>query len=271
MVSQRLIYTAVNIITDLIKNGTMIVKNKCRICLGMLLCLTGFYLQAAEHNTVIYWNTPEAIPLQQGLSETADFWQLVPHLTTQKNQTYCGIASAVTVLNTIGTSQDGDPVYYPYTYITQDSFFTPSVLPYLFPKRVMARGADMTELHHALQAHGVAVNAISGDTLTVDELRTLLSRELVDSENYLLVNYQRSFLQQRSGGHWSVLAAYDYDSDRALILDVARYSYPPVWVSLPALLAAINSSDSGGKTRGLLMVSGQPHSQGQQDSEKEGL
>lgn len=236
-------------------------KSIWRICPGILLCLTVFYLHASECQSVVYWNTPEAIPLQKKLSETADFWRLIPHLTIQKTQTYCGIASAVTVLNTLGTGQSGDPVYYPYTYITQDSFFTPSVLPYLSPRLVMARGVDMTELQQALEAHGVVVEAISGDSVTVDQLRKVMLRELIDSEHFVLVNYQRSSLQQRGGGHWSVLGAYDTDSDRVLILDVARFSYLPAWVRLPTLLDAINSIDPRGITRGLLIVSGQPYSQ----------
>lgn len=197
--------------------------------------------------------------MQKRLSEDADFWRLVPHLTTQKTQTYCGIASAVTVLNTLGASQYGDPVYYPHTYHTQDSFFTPSVLPYLSPKTVMSRGADMTELKYALETHGVQVRTINGDSITDHQLRSLLSRELVSSEQYILVNYQRACLRQIGGGHWSVLGAYDAESDRALILDVARFYYLPAWVRVSDLLSAMNTIDPNGTTRGLLVISGQLH------------
>jgi hypothetical protein len=44
------------------------------------------------------------------------------------------------------------------------------------------------------------------------------------------VNYQRGALGQKESGHISPLAAYNAASDRFLILDVAAYKYPPVWV-----------------------------------------
>ena len=44
------------------------------------------------------------------------------------------------------------------------------------------------------------------------------------------MNYLRKAIGQERGGHISPLAAYDAKSDRFLILDVARYKYPPVWV-----------------------------------------
>ena len=51
----------------------------------------------------------------------------------------------------------------------------------------------------------------------------------------------------------------DEASDSALLLDVARYKYPPVWVPLADVLAAAQDPDSvSGKARGLLLVSKQP-------------
>jgi hypothetical protein len=50
---------------------------------------------------------------------------------------------------------------------------------------------------------------------------------------------------QETGGHISPLAAYDSKSDRFLILDVARYKYPPVWVSASDLFVAMNTTDTG--------------------------
>ena len=45
-------------------------------------------------------------------------------------------------------------------------------------------------------------------------------------------------------------------TDRFLILDVARYKYPPVWVNASDLFAAMNTTDSANnnKTRGYVLV-----------------
>ena len=228
-------------------------------CLGLLCTLLTFAVSGAQNPDLIDWNTPAAEPLQQRIPANADFWQLIPQLTTQKTQTYCGIASAVTVLNTMAFGQSGDPVYFPYVHVTQDSFFTPDVLQYVTPLSVLTRGITMKELGNALQSHGALVQSLSGDSISIDQLREHLRHELTDKEHYLLINYHRPSLNQKGGGHWSVLGAYDVSSDRALILDVARYAYPPTWVSLSALHRAINTLDSSsGESRGLLIISAPP-------------
>jgi hypothetical protein len=45
-------------------------------------------------------------------------------------------------------------------------------------------------------------------------------------------------------------------ADKFLLLDVARYKYPPVWVDAAALFAAMRTDDFvSGKTRGFVVVS----------------
>ena len=72
----------------------------------------------------------------------------------------------------------------------------------------------------------------------------------------MIVNYLRKAIGQERGGHISPLAAYDAKSDRFLILDVARYKYPPVWVTASDLFAAMNTTDpaNNNKTRGYVLV-----------------
>jgi len=69
------------------------------------------------------------------------------------------------------------------------------------------------------------------------------------------VNYDRKALGQAGGGHISPVAAYHAPTDRVLILDVARYRYPSVWVPLADLWEAIRTTDStSGRSRGVVVV-----------------
>ena len=74
--------------------------------------------------------------------------------------------------------------------------------------------------------------------------------------HFVIVNYLRKALGQEVGGHISPLAAYDAKSDRFLLLDVARYKYPPVWVKTSDIFDAMNTSDAAndGKSRGYVLV-----------------
>ena len=72
----------------------------------------------------------------------------------------------------------------------------------------------------------------------------------------MIVNYLRKAIGQQIGGHISPLAAYDAKEGRFLVLDVARYKYPPFWVRASDLFDAMNTTDAsnGGKTRGYVVV-----------------
>ena len=71
----------------------------------------------------------------------------------------------------------------------------------------------------------------------------------------LIASYLRSTLNQSGAGHFSPLGAYHPESDKVLIMDVARFKYPPHWVPVPLLFEAMQHVDaSAGKSRGYLIV-----------------
>ena len=92
----------------------------------------------------------------------------------------------------------------------------------------------------------------------LDAFRSAAREALATRDRFVVVNYLRRALGQERGGHISPLAAYDAKADRFLILDVARYKYPPVWVAASDLFDAMNTvdADNDGRTRGYVLVSG---------------
>ncbi len=57
------------------------------------------------------------------------------------------------------------------------------------------------------------------------------------------------------GAHWSPLAAYHEGTDRFLVLDVARFRYPPYWATAADLFKAMNTTDlDSGKSRGFVVA-----------------
>jgi len=60
---------------------------------------------------------------------------------------------------------------------------------------------------------------------------------------------------QTGTGHFSPIGGYHAGQDMALILDVARFKYPPHWVPLQLLWEAMNTTDdSTGLLRGCLLL-----------------
>jgi hypothetical protein len=206
--------------------------------------------------TVIYWDTPEGKTLRARMPADADYWQLAPTFAVQLTQSYCSVASAITVLNAMPIQKPVDPTYAPYAYFTQSNFFTPGVAKIITPQTVLAIGMTREQMAETLSQQGVTAISIAGDTFSEESLRSLLKVALGDDGRFVLANYFRANLGQVGGGHWSALAAYDAQSDNVLILDVAKYKYPPVWVKLGTLLQAIATIDTtSNKARGLVMVS----------------
>ncbi len=119
------------------------------------------------------------------------------------------------------------------------------------------QGTTLDQLGALVAYHGLNGEVHHAGDETLDAFRANASEALSARDHYVIINYLRKALGQEIGGHISPLAAYDEKQDRFLILDVARYKYPPVWVSAADLYAAMNTPDivNGGKTRGYVLVS----------------
>lgn len=211
---------------------------------------------AGEEPAVVYWDSEAGKTLRARIPADADFWRLSTTFAVQSTQTYCSIASAITVLNAMPAKKPVDPAYAPFAYFTQSNYFTPDVIKVISPQTVLAMGMTREQMVETLTLHGVKAKTISGDTLNDEELRTLLRNTLGDDGQFVLVNYFRANVGQVGGGHWSVLAAFDAQSDSVLVLDVAKYKYTPVWVGISTLRQAIATTDTtSNKARGLVIVS----------------
>ena len=192
--------------------------------------------------------------------ERADYGPLVEAFLTQANLAYCGVASSVMALNSLAVPAPPAAGYGRYRFWTQENLFaaaaTRSVLP---PEQVARRGMTLQQLRSLLASNGAAARAIHGSELTLAAFRRLVVTNLANPADRLLVNYLRRSIGQEGGGHISPLAAYHAPSDRVLILDVARYRYPSIWVPLPLLWQAMRTTDpDSGLSRGLVLVSRAP-------------
>ena len=233
-----------------------------------LLALTLCLLAPVAHSPVAH---AETLPLPGNLTDLnsgegeryflesgalATYFPIADNFVTQKTQAYCGVASIVMVLNAAGVPAPTSPEYQPYHIFTQDNVLderTEAVLP----RQVLARqGMTLDQLGGLLALHPVTIevhHAADGD---LDAFRAAARDYLATKDHFVVVNYLRKAIGQQTGGHISPLAAYDAKADRFLILDVARYKYPPVWVKASDLFDAMNTTDASNdnKTRGYVLV-----------------
>ncbi len=188
------------------------------------------------------------------------YFPLASNFLTQKTQAYCGVASIVMVLNALGVPAPPVPEYAPYRTFTQDNVLTLETDAVL-PRDVLARqGMTLDQIGGILATQPVKAEVHHASDSSVDEFRKLASSYLGQPGHFVLVNYLRKAIGQQIGGHISPLAAYDAKADRFLILDVARYKYPPVWVRTTDIFDAMNTPDAQNrdKTRGFVLVTAPP-------------
>jgi Phytochelatin synthase len=205
--------------------------------------LTGF----STHDGEVYFGESDA---------REAYFPLASNFLTQKTQAYCGVASVVMVLNALGVPAPAVPEYEPYRTFTQDNVLserTDAVLP---RETLAHQGMTLDQLGGILATQPVKAEVHHASDSSVDEFRKLASAYLGESGHFVIVNYLRMTMGEQTGGHISPLAAYDAKADRFLILDVARYKYPPVWVKTPDMFAAMNTPDAvnDNKTRGFVLV-----------------
>jgi hypothetical protein len=206
---------------------------------------------------LIAFNSDEGEKLLIDSKSREDFFPLSTQFITQNNQAYCGVASIVMVLNSLGIPAPEVPQYKPYRVFTQENFFSNEKTKKVLPAEVVSqKGMTLDQIGGLLASYNVKVNVYHAADTSLEKFRSLAIENLKQPGNFILINYLRKEIGQEKGGHISPLAAYNEQTDRFLILDVSRYKYPPVWVRAADLWKAMSTTDSeSGKTRGFVFVS----------------
>jgi hypothetical protein len=213
----------------------------------------------------------ESLPLPQNLTafssvegerfflesgNLAGYFRLAENFVTQRTQAYCGVASTVMVLNAAGVPAPSTPEYEPYHRFTQQNVLDERTDRVLAREVLARQGMTLDQLGALLALHPLAVEVHHAADGGLDAFRAAARAYLAANDHFVLVNYLRKAIGQNLGGHISPLAAYDAKADRFLVLDVARYKYPPVWVTASDLFAAMNTpdTDNNNKTRGYVLI-----------------
>ena len=241
----------------------LIPQNQFRI--NLHLAFLGFILASSSalaqtlpvSSNLITFNSDEGEKLLIESKSREDFFPLSMQFITQNTQSFCGVATLVMVLNSLGIPAPETPQYKPFRVFTQENFFNNEaarkVIP---PEKVLRQGITLEELGGLLTSYGVKTQVYHAGNTSLEEFRKLTAENLKQPGNFVLVNYLRREIGQERGGHISPLAAYNEQTDRFLILDVSRYKYPPVWVKAADLWKAMNTTDNvSGKTRGFIFAS----------------
>ncbi len=207
---------------------------------------------------------PQLVPLDSPAGEQllfessarAAYFPLTSSFVTQQSTAFCGVASAVMVLNALPIAAPVAKEWAPFRAFTQENVFAPQSP--ITAALVSSGGLTMEQLGALLRANGADADVLNANDSALERFRADASAALAKSAHHVLVDFSRPELGQDLGAHWSPLAAYNAKEDRFLVLDVARFRYPPYWARTADLFAAMNTRDlDSGKQRGYILVT--PH------------
>lgn len=197
------------------------------------------------------------------------FFPLSEQFVTQSEPSFCALSSLAMVLNAL--NHDPGKVWKgPWRWISEETLQceTRDICGHDLDK-VKRNGMDFNEFeslarchgvriksHRSQQTHGSNASDPNSGSLKVfrETVRAVASSASADS--FVVVNFSRRALGQTGDGHFSPVGGYHSEKDLVLVLDVARFKYPPFWVPLTDLWASMGSVDEiTGMTRGYFVVS----------------
>ncbi|KAL0552766.1 hypothetical protein IC582_011891 [Cucumis melo] len=162
------------------------------------------------------------------------FFKLIPYHQTQSELTYCGLTTLTVVLNALSI----DPCRKwkgPWRWFDETMLDCCEPLP-----KIKTDGITFDKFVNLARCNGAKVVAFRTSESTVDDFRKQVISCSSSEDCHVIISYHRGVFKQTGAGHFSPIGGYHTGKDMVLILDVARFKYPPHWVPLTLLWDAMN-------------------------------
>lgn len=244
----------------------------------LFLCASGALASAKSQIKLVDWHFAEGLVRLGSSSHKADFPHLSNQFQNQLDGITCGPTTGAIVLNALRIGKravlpktsfnEKYKTYLPKIYDPRVGRYTPESFmnekaqkikswPQIYGQPIDGIndfGLQIRQLHKIFLIHGVksklrVVDKNLSDQFVKQELISNLSKE----GDYIVVNYKRSALGQKGGGHISPLGAYDENTDSFLIMDVNSSRYNWVWVKTEDMIKAMRTFDTV-ENRGYLLI-----------------
>ncbi|HEY0465153.1 MAG TPA: phytochelatin synthase family protein [Polyangiaceae bacterium] len=182
------------------------------------------------------------------------YFPLAEQFHTQADPAFCGLGSLVVALNALAIDP-GRLWKGPWRWFAED------LLDCCVPlSEVRERGLDLDELTCLARCNGAEVELQRADSHDLESWRAAIAAAS-HGETVVVASYDRGAMGQSGSGHFSPVGGYHRERDLVLILDVARFKYPPHWVSAERVYQAMQSIDPAtGRSRGWMVL--RPRAQG---------
>eukprot|EP01041_Mallomonas_annulata_P007168 gene7168-14598_t len=194
------------------------------------------------------------------------FFPLSEQFITQSDPSFCSLSSLAMVLNAL--NHDPKKIWKGvWRWISEETLQceTTEICGHSLDK-IKKDGVHFDEFEHIARCHGVRIhsyragNALHSEyckeNLELFRLHTKESCRKDTADQFIVVNFSRKSIAQTGDGHFSPIGGYHAEKDLVLIMDVARFKYPPFWVPLTDLWQSMSFHDkTTGIPRGYFIIS----------------
>lgn len=166
------------------------------------------------------------------------YFKLASQFRTQDEPAFCGLSSLIMVLNSL----DVDPGR---VWKGPWRWYHEQMLDCCVPLQIISdNGIDFSQFKCLADCNSLDVHAVRCDeNATESKFREVVKEQTAQDRSFIVATYSRKVLQQTGDGHFSPIGGYHPGRDLVLILDTARFKYPPHWVPLTTIWQAMQAVD----------------------------
>lgn len=183
----------------------------------------------------------------------ANFFSLITNFASQSDVSMCGPASLAMVLNALKL----DPMQTwrrPWRWWSDEMFACCDG-----SLQVMKSSGVTLEFFDRIAKKQLGISVQTRVPGSLEEFMGVLKRSASEQDYHVIVSFGRESLGQTGIGHFSPVAAIHAQKNLALVLDVARFKYPPYWVNIDDLHRAMKDVDpETGLERGYSVIKREP-------------
>ncbi|CAI5744372.1 unnamed protein product [Peronospora destructor] len=193
------------------------------------------------------------------------YFPLAEQFITQAEPAFCGLATLAMCLNALQIDP-GRLWKGPWRWFSEELFDCCTSLTVAKEK-----GISMSEFICLARCYGVLMEKYRATSdFSLEQFRNLVKRTCATSSEIVVLNYSRQVLGQTGEGHFSPIGGYHAERDMVLLMDVARFKYPPHWVKLSRVFHAMQRVDpSNDLPRGLVILKEGAHAAGCTSNERQ--
>lgn len=182
------------------------------------------------------------------------FFPLIEQFHTQNEPAFCGLGTLTMVLNTFNIDPNRSWKY-PWRYFSEET------LDLCIPlDEIQKEGTTFDEFSCFAKRNGVDCQDFRASQSSVAEFKEKIimaneSVKVATDPIYVVVAFHRKSLGQTGIGHYSPIGGIHPDKNLVLILDTARFKYPPYWVPIELMFESMLPIDSvTEKSRGYFLM-----------------